>query len=248
MILVPAIDIRGGRAVRLRQGDFSDEAVYSDDPAEAARAWVDAGARMLHVVDLDGARTGSPAATDELRRISRSAGVTVQFGGGLRSLDAVARALDAGADRAVVGTAALTDERFLDDALERFGDRLVVSVDARGGRVTLAGWTESTDAPAPGVVERLVRRGVRRIVHTDVDRDGTLDGPNLDGIRAVAAAARDLAGVLCSGGVGAIDDLRSLAAMALPEIEGVIAGKALYERRFGVAEGQAVLDGAASPR
>jgi phosphoribosylformimino-5-aminoimidazole carboxamide ribotide isomerase len=247
VILIPAVDIRGGRAVRLRKGDFDAETVYASDPLEAARAWVEAGARALHVVDLDGARSGRPAAIEHLRRIATSAGVPVQYGGGLRSVDDAARAIDAGADRVVVGTAALSDERFLDAALETLGDRVVVSVDARGGRVALAGWVERTDSPTEAVVERLARRGVRRIVHTDVDRDGTLEGPSLDGIRAVHAAAGG-ASVICSGGVGSVDDLGAIAALALPRLEGVIAGKALYERRFTVAEGQAALDGAVARR
>jgi phosphoribosylformimino-5-aminoimidazole carboxamide ribotide isomerase len=242
VILIPAIDIRGSRAVRLRQGDFDSETVYAEDPLDAARTWVDAGARALHVVDLDGARSGEPAAIDQLERIARELDVPVQYGGGLRSLEDVARALEAGARRAVLGTAVLSDDAFLDEVLGRFADRVVVSVDARGGRVALAGWTESTDAPADTVVARLVRRGVERIVHTDVDRDGTLEGPSLDGLWDVVTATGGRASVICSGGVGSLEDLRAIGSLGLPRLEGVIAGKALYERRFTVAEGQAALD------
>jgi phosphoribosylformimino-5-aminoimidazole carboxamide ribotide isomerase len=246
VILIPAVDIRGGRAVRLRQGDFERETVYADDPLEAARRWVEAGARRLHVVDLDGARGGEPAALDHLERIAGELPVPVQYGGGLRTVAAAAEALAAGADRAVLGTAAVSDDVFLDSVLERFGDRAAVAVDSREGFVALAGWTERTDAPAERVIERLVRRGVERVVYTDVDRDGTLTGPQLDRVRrAVGAAGR--AAVTCSGGIASLDDLRAVGNLRLPGLEGVIAGTALYEGRFTLAEGQAALDDAALP-
>ena len=243
MILIPAIDIRGDRAVRLRQGDFRREKVYADDPLEAARRWAEAGARRLHVVDLDGARAGEPAALRHLERIAGEVGVPVQYGGGLRTVAAVSRAIAAGAERAMLGTAALSDDAFLDSVLDRFGDRAAVAVDTRGGFVALAGWTESTDAPAERVMERLVRRGVERLVYTDVDRDGTLSGPRLDRIRRAVAAASP-ASVTCSGGIGSIADLRAVGGLRLPGLEGVVAGTALYEDRFTLAEGQAALDGA----
>lgn len=242
MILLPAIDIRDGRAVRLRQGDFDDETVYADDPLEAARAWVDAGARRLHVVDLDGARRGEPASLEHLGRIAGELGVPIQYGGGLRTLEAAAAAVAAGADRIVLGTAALRDEAFLDSALERFGDRVAVAVDARAGEVAVAGWTEGTGIGAEEVVARVRGRGAMRIVFTDVERDGMLDGPDVDRLLDVAAATGDGAELLYSGGIGSLDHLRSLAALRLDVLAGVISGKALYERRFTVAEGQAALD------
>lgn len=244
MILIPAVDIRGGRAVRLRQGDFGQETVYADDPLEAAGRWVEAGARRLHVVDLDGARGGEPAALDHLERIAHEVAVPVQYGGGLRTIEAVARALGAGAERAVVGTAALSDDAFLDSVLERFGERAAVAVDARDGFVALAGWTERTDAPAERVIERLVRRGVERLVYTDADRDGTLTGPCLEHVRLAVTAAGG-ASVVCSGGIGSVEDLRAVGSLRLRGLEGVIAGTALYERRFTLSEGQAALDEAA---
>ena len=247
MILVPAVDIRGGRVVRLRQGDFGRETVYAEDPLGAARRWVEAGACRLHVVDLDGARDGEPAALGHLEEIVGELAVPVQYGGGLRTVDAVGRALTAGAERAVLGTAALSDEAFLDSVLERFGDRAAVAVDARDGSVALSGWTEQTDVPAERVIERLVRRGVTRLVYTDVDRDGTLSGPRLDRVRRTVAAA-GTASVICSGGIGSLDDLRAVGGLKLPQLEGVIAGTALYEHRFTLAEGQAALDDAAVRR
>ena len=240
MILLPAIDIRGGRAVRLERGDFDRETVYGDSPLEAARAWVDAGARALHVVDLDGALAGKPASLDHLGAIAGDLGVPVQYGGGLRSLDAIGAAIHAGAARVVLGTAAFRDPDLLDAALAAWRDRIAVAIDVRDGRVAVAGWTESTGSTPEEVIGAMERRGVERLVLTSVDRDGMLSGPDLEGLRRVAAAAG--ANLLYSGGIGSVEDLRALAALELPRLEGVIAGKALYEQRFSVAEGQAALD------
>jgi phosphoribosylformimino-5-aminoimidazole carboxamide ribotide isomerase len=239
LILYPAIDIRDGRAVRLRQGDFDDETVYRDDPLDAARDWTAAGARALHVVDLDGARSGEPASLDHLERIAAECGVPVQYGGGLRTPDAVRAAFSAGADRAIVGTAALRDVDFLDAVVAEHGSRIVVSVDVRGGRIATAGWTETSDLPGAEAIRRLQDRGVRSFVYTDADRDGMLDGPDLDAVREVAAAVRGR--FIYSGGIGDLDHLRDLAGLRLVNLAGVISGKALYERRFTVAEGQAAL-------
>jgi phosphoribosylformimino-5-aminoimidazole carboxamide ribotide isomerase len=176
MILYPAVDIRGGKAVRLTHGDFDAETVYNDDPLDAARSWVDAGARYLHVVDLDGAKAGAPASIDHLRRIVAGTGVPVQYGGGLRNVDAVREALRAGAERVIVGTAALRDVDFLDDILASWGPRVVVSVDVRGGKIATAGWTQVTDMPAADAILRLHDRGVASFVYTDADRDGAPGG------------------------------------------------------------------------
>jgi len=244
VILLPAIDIAGGRAVRLVQGDFDAETVYADSPLEAARAWVDAGARYLHMVDLDGARTGSPQSLDHLARVVQELGVPVQYGGGLRSIEAVAGAIEAGASRAILGTAAFADVDFLDEAVSRYGRRIVVSVDTRGGFVSTAGWTETTTLPADAAIERLQDRGVRTFVYTDVDKDGLLGGPDLDGVRRIATVVRGH--FMYSGGIGRLEDLVALAGLRQVNLTGVIAGKALYERRFTVAEGIAALAGSAS--
>ena len=241
MILYPAIDILDGKAVRLVQGRFEDQTVYNDDPLEAAQSWVDAGARFLHVVDLDGAKTGEPKSIEHLRRITSGTGVPVQYGGGLRALTAVREALRAGAERAVVGTAAFRDVDFLDDILSAFGPRVVVSVDVRGGMISTSGWTQTTQMPAGDVIRRLGDRGVRSFVYTNVDRDGKLEGPDVEDVRRVAAAVRGR--FLYSGGIGSLDDLRALAALRQVNLAGVIVGKALYEGRFTIAEGQAALDG-----
>jgi phosphoribosylformimino-5-aminoimidazole carboxamide ribotide isomerase len=240
MILYPAIDISEGRAVRLRQGDFEDVTVYQDDPLEAARSWAEAGARFLHVVDLDGAREGRPASLPHLERITRELRIPVQYGGGLRSLPAVRDALRAGAHRVILGTAAYTDIDFLDDVLTAYGDRVIVSVDARGGYVSTAGWTETTQMPADDVIGRLQARGVKQLVYTNVDKDGMLEGVDVAEVERISDIVRGR--WLVSGGIGSLDDLRAIAAMRRVNIAGVIVGKALYEGRFTVAEGQAALD------
>jgi phosphoribosylformimino-5-aminoimidazole carboxamide ribotide isomerase len=241
VILYPAIDIADGKAVRLVQGDFDAETVYADSPLEAARAWVRAGARYLHVVDLDGARTGTPQNLDHVERIAGELGVALQVGGGLRSVDAVRDVVAAGATRVILGTAAFTDVDFLDEVVAEFGERTVVSVDTRGGFVSTSGWTETTGLPAVDVIERMQDRGVHSFVFTNVDRDGMLEGPDLDEVRRVAAAVRGR--FMYSGGIGRREDLAALAALRQVNISGVIVGKALYERRFTFAEGQAALAG-----
>jgi phosphoribosylformimino-5-aminoimidazole carboxamide ribotide isomerase len=242
VILYPAIDISDGKAVRLVQGDFNEKTVYQDSPLEAARAWVDAGARFLHVVDLDGARTGSPKSLGHLEQITHELPVPVQYGGGLRSLPAVRDALRAGAERVILGTAAYTDIDFIDDVMGAFRERVIVSVDTRGGNVSTSGWQETTQMPAEAVIERLQNRGVRSFVYTNVDRDGMLEGPDLDEVRRIAAVVRGR--FLYSGGIGKLDDLVELAALRQVNLGGVIVGKALYEGRFTIAEAQKAL----SPR
>ena len=243
MILYPAIDILEGKAVRLARGDFEARTEYDADPLEAARRWVQAGARVLHVVDLDGARSGSPVNLDQVERIAREVEVPVQLGGGLRSVGAVRDAVSAGVTRVVLGTAAYTDVDFLDDVIAEHGDRVVVSVDTRDGRLASAGWLEQTQIPAEEVFERLGRRGVRSFVYSNIDRDGMLSGPDLDEVRRVAAAVRGR--FLYSGGVSSTTDLAALAGLRQVNLAGVIVGKALYEGRLTIAEGQTALDSSA---
>jgi phosphoribosylformimino-5-aminoimidazole carboxamide ribotide isomerase len=226
--------------VRLVRGDFSKQTVYDEDPLHAARTFREQGARRLHVVDLDGAREGRPVNLDHLRRITSTVDVPVQYGGGLRNLPAVRAALRAGAERVVLGTAAYTDVDFLDEVLAAYGDRVLVSVDVRGRMVATAGWTETTQMPMEAVITRLQARGVRSFVYTSIDRDGMLEGPDLDEVRQVAQTVRGR--FLYSGGIGKLDDLRALVSLRQVNLVGVIVGKALYERRFTVAEAQAVLE------
>jgi phosphoribosylformimino-5-aminoimidazole carboxamide ribotide isomerase len=239
VILYPAIDISEGQAVRLVKGDFAAKTVYRDTPLEAARAWVEAGARFLHIVDLDGARTGSPKSLEHLERITHELQVPVQYGGGLRSLQAVRDALRAGAERVILGTAAFTDVDFLDDVLGAVRERAIVSIDTRDGHIATSGWQQTTQMSAEGVIERLQHRGVRTFIYTNVDRDGMLQGPDLDEVRRIAAVVRGR--FIYSGGIGSADDLRALAALRQVNLGGVIVGKALYEGRFTVEEGHRAL-------
>jgi phosphoribosylformimino-5-aminoimidazole carboxamide ribotide isomerase len=240
MILLPAIDIRDGKAVRLTGGEFDDETVYDADPLDAASRWVEQGARGLHIVDLDGARTGTPVNLEHVTRIAAAVEVPIQVGGGLRSPGAVRDAFEAGATRVVLGTAAYRDVDFLDEVLAERGNCVAVSIDARDGRLAASGWTEQTDIPAESVVERLGARGVRRFVYSSIERDGRMSGPDLDGAKAIAQAVRGT--FVYSGGVASVDDLRALAALRQVNMTGVIVGKALYENRFTVAEGQGALE------
>jgi phosphoribosylformimino-5-aminoimidazole carboxamide ribotide isomerase len=240
MILLPAVDIRDGRAVRLRQGDFDDETVYADDPFEAARSFVEAGARFLHVVDLDGAREGEPVNLRHVERIATELDVPVELGGGLRSIASIRRALSAGAARVVLGTAAFTDPELLDEALSAFTSRILVGVDVRGGKVAVAGWTRETQARGEDAIRRLQQQGATRFVYTNVDRDGMLEGPDLEEVKRVAAAVRGR--FLYSGGIGSIEDLAALRGLRLVNLAGVICGKALYEGRFTVRDGQAAVE------
>jgi phosphoribosylformimino-5-aminoimidazole carboxamide ribotide isomerase len=241
MILLPAVDILEGKAVRLTRGEFDRTTVYDADPLDAARRWVEGGARALHVVDLDGARSGAPVNIEQVRQITAEVPVPVQVGGGLRTIEAVREAIRAGAARVLIGTAAYQDIDFLDHAIAEFDDRVVVSIDARDGRLAGAGWTQQTDIPIEAVIEGLGARGVRRFVYSSIDRDGTLEGPDLDGARRVAEAVRG--SYAYSGGVSSLQDLQALVELRQVNLSGVIVGKALYERQFTVAEAQSVLDG-----
>jgi phosphoribosylformimino-5-aminoimidazole carboxamide ribotide isomerase len=243
--LYPAIDILEGNAVRLVQGDFDASTVYDADPLDAALKWVQEGAEWLHVVDLDGARAGAPVNLERLRRIAAESGVPVQYGGGLRSAAAVAEALAAGAARVVVGTAAFTDPAMLEQALAASDPgQLAVGVDVRGGLLATHGWAQTSELRASEAFAGLRERGVRRFVFTNIDHDGMLDGANRAEVAEVARAVGD-GGLIFSGGIGSLEDLQGLAALraelGLDGLEGVIVGKALYERRFTVAEAQAAL-------
>jgi len=241
--LYPAIDILDGCAVRLVRGDFEARTVYDEDPLSAAHGWVDAGATYLHVVDLDGARSGAPVNLEHLRRIADELGVPVQYGGGLRSVTAIDDALAAGAARVILGTAAFTQTGLLEQALSEHGpERVLVSVDVRGGHVTTAGWTETTEITTESVIDSLARRGASRLVFTNVDRDGMLEGPDLEEVRQVLQAASG-ASVIYSGGIGRLEDLQRLAGLGESSLDGAIVGKALYERRFTVAQALAALGG-----
>lgn len=239
MILFPAIDIRDGKAVRLIQGDYERETKYDDDPVVAALRWVDDGATWLHIVDLDGARAGEPVNLDHVRRIVAAVNVPVQLGGGLRDSKKVEEAISAGAERVVLGTAAVRDPEMTEAIAVAHGDRVVASVDARSGKVAAEGWTEESELATTEVITELTRRGLRRFVYTPVEVDGLMEGPELDSLREAAEATDGR--VIYSGGIGSLDDLRAVAGLGLENVEGVIVGRALYEQRFTVAEARAAL-------
>jgi phosphoribosylformimino-5-aminoimidazole carboxamide ribotide isomerase len=239
VILYPAIDIRGGQAVRLLQGDYERETAYDADPVDAAKRWAGEGAEFLHVVDLDGAKAGVPQNLEAVQRIAAAVECPIQVGGGLRDSDSVSALLDAGAERVVIGTAALRDPEFLAAAVDEHSDRIVVSVDARDGKVSLAGWTEASDVDVAEAVSDLSERGVTRFLCTAIEVDGTMEGPALSQLNEIAAATE--AHVIASGGVGDLFHLEALAREAAPNVEGAIVGRALYERKFTVAEAIAVL-------
>jgi phosphoribosylformimino-5-aminoimidazole carboxamide ribotide isomerase len=236
MEIVPAIDIRGGRCVRLYQGDYGRETVFADDPVEVARRWQDEGAPRLHVVDLDGAREGRPVNAELVGRIVAVARVPVQVGGGLRDMPAIQRYLDTGVGRVVLGTAAVRDRTLLAEALAQYGQRIVVSVDARAGQVAVQGWEQETQLAAAELIGELAALGVPRFVYTDTARDGTLEGPDFAAIESLMAGIR--APVIYAGGVSRIDDLVRLAPLGL---EGAIVGKALYTRDIILREALEVL-------
>jgi phosphoribosylformimino-5-aminoimidazole carboxamide ribotide isomerase len=243
LILYPAIDIRGGHAVRLVQGDYDRETAFDADPLDAAVRWVDQGARALHVVDLDGARAGAPVNIEHVARICDAVEVPVQVGGGLREAGDVQAVLAAGAARAILGTAALSDPALVESLAADHGERIVVSADARAGGIAVEGWERATALSTADLIADLAGRGVRVFVFTPVEVDGTLEGPGLNVLGSAAEAAQEAgAELIYSGGIGTLEHLDALAAAALPAVAGVIVGRALYENRFTVGQGQAALD------
>jgi phosphoribosylformimino-5-aminoimidazole carboxamide ribotide isomerase len=226
--------------VRLLRGDYDRETVYDADPVDAARRWTEGGARYLHVVDLDGAREGKPVNLEHVRRIADAVEVPIQLGGGLRDPESVDEAFAAGAARVVLGTSAVTAPGLVAALAAEHGERIVVSVDSRKGLVAVSGWERETGGSAEDLIAELSDRGVTRFVYTPVDVDGTLEGPELEALREAAEAAGGE--LIYSGGIGSLDDLRAIAALRIANLAGVIVGRALYEGRFGIVEGQRALD------
>ncbi len=235
MILYPAIDIRGGRCVRLIEGDFNRETAYDSDPSAAARRWVEAGAEWLHIVDLDGAVEGRPINREAVAQIRASVDVSIQLGGGLRQLTDLENALATGVDRAILGTVALRDPELVISAVSRWGDRIAVALDARDGRLATDGWLGQTDTRAVEVAQRLAQRRVRHFIYTDIRRDGTLSGPNLEGLSELVEKVD--ADVIASGGIASLDDIKAAANVGAT---GAIIGRALYDGRVDLAEALAL--------
>ena len=226
MIVIPAVDVRDGRCVRLREGRADAETVFSEDPVAMATQWAARGAQRLHVVDLDGAFGGPRQTALVAKIVAAVVPAPVEVGGGLRDIGAVESVLDAGARWAVVGTRAALDARFLQDVCRRYPTRVIIAVDARGDRVAVKGWTELADITVAEVGQRALQSGAAALLYTDVSRDGTERGPNVEATVALARAVR--MPVLASGGVGSVADIDALAAVAEAGIEGVVVGRALY--------------------
>ena len=237
MILYPAIDLKDGQCVRLLRGDMAAVTVFNDDPAAQAAAFVAAGAAWLHVVDLDGAVAGVPANEDAVQAILEAVAVPIQLGGGIRDLAAVERWLAAGVARVVLGTAAVRDPELVVEACARFAGRVAVGIDARHGRVAVAGWTETATLAVDALAARAANAGVAAIVYTDIDRDGALGGPNIAATEALARAVA--VPVIASGGVASLADLERLKATGV--IAGAISGRALYDGRIDLAAALALM-------
>ncbi|MEO5953426.1 MAG: 1-(5-phosphoribosyl)-5-[(5-phosphoribosylamino)methylideneamino]imidazole-4-carboxamide isomerase [Chloroflexia bacterium] len=233
MKLIPAIDIRAGKGVRLYKGDFSQETIYSDDPVELAARWQRDGASLLHIVDLDGARDGTSGNREIISTICRSLEIPVQVGGGLRSIADIEEAFGAGASRVVVGTMALEDPEMLEEALRRWGANVTVALDARNGVLTTRGWLGDSGQGVISTAEQMVSWGVKCLIYTDIARDGTLEGPNLEGIKTLQQALGSGVEVIASGGIANLDDLIRLRDAG---VSGAIIGKALYTGSIELAE------------
>ena len=243
MILIPAIDIQGGRCVQLRQGIKHSASVYGDDPVAMAQRWIGLGARRLHVVDLDGAFAGTRVSAELVRGIASVAGeVPVQVGGGIRTLEEIESYLESGVSQVIVGTRAIEDPAFLYAAAARFPDRVILGLDARAGRAATAAWDETSDTSALDVARGVSELALFAIVFTDIERDGMLSGINADATAAIARASG--LPVIASGGVRDEDDLRRLRTLHLDRLLGVIAGSALYEGTLDFTAAQALLDSA----
>ena len=240
MMLLPAIDIIDGQCVRLYQGDYSQATTYATDSVEVARRWQDAGASWLHVVDLDGAKVGQPVNAGLITRLCQETQLHIEVGGGLRTLEHIASTLAMGVERVILGTAALTDRELLAQALQRWGEHIVVGIDARDGMVAIRGWRETSSVQATDLAVELSAAGVRTIIYTDIARDGAMQGPNLAALRTMLSALQGSGTTLiASGGVSSLADLQRLAEL---DIAGAIIGKALYTGAIDLEEAIRVIE------
>ncbi|HEY6365902.1 MAG TPA: 1-(5-phosphoribosyl)-5-[(5-phosphoribosylamino)methylideneamino]imidazole-4-carboxamide isomerase [Candidatus Binatia bacterium] len=238
MLIIPAIDIKDGRCVRLFQGDMDKETIYFDRPIDAARHWVKEGATFVHIVDLNGAVEGRPIHTREVKAICKQTGLSVELGGGLRSTESVEAALALGVSRVVVGTAAYDNQEFLRALCKQFPGKIVVGIDARDGRVAVKGWKETTSMDAVELAKRCQADGASRIIYTDISRDGTRQGVNVEETAKLARSVR--IPVIASGGVATLDDIRNLLPLEKEGVEGVIVGRALYSGALILSDARSI--------
>ncbi|MGP1407218.1 1-(5-phosphoribosyl)-5-[(5-phosphoribosylamino)methylideneamino]imidazole-4-carboxamide isomerase [Selenomonas sp.] len=241
MLIIPAIDIRDGKCVRLFKGDFAKETVFSDRPEEMARKWQNAGARFLHLVDLDGALAKKPMNLDTVERILRSVELPVELGGGIRSLEHIETALALGVHRVILGSVAVQEPELVKEACQRYKERIVVGIDAKDGIVAVDGWGVSGDVEAGELARRMVKAGVRTIIYTDISRDGTLAGVNAEA--TVALAKESGASVIASGGVSSLADIRRLKTLEAEGVCGVIVGKSIYTGALDLAKAIEIAEG-----
>ena len=226
MEIIPAIDILDGKCVRLIQGDFDERTVFADDPVEMARRWADEGASRLHIVDLEGSRAGAPQETEVIAKVARAVDIPIELGGGIRTLEIARKMLDVGVGRVIIGTSAALDSRIAESVFGELADQAVLGVDAKDGFVAVKGWEETTRENAVDFAIRMQAIGARRVVYTDISRDGMLEGVNIPAVRRMAEAL-DIP-VIASGGVSTLEDIKNLKDIQSIGVEGAILGKALY--------------------
>jgi phosphoribosylformimino-5-aminoimidazole carboxamide ribotide isomerase len=230
MLVIPAIDIREKKVVRLLKGDFAKETVYSDNPVEVAKGWQSKGAKLLHIVDLDGAYSGEPKNLDVIRDIQKAVDIPIEAGGGLRDYESVDMALSAGVARVIIGTRAYMDEDFLIKLIDKFNKRIAVSIDAEGKDVVAKGWRSKTLFNAPELAKKMESLGVKTIIYTNVLKDGTLESPQLDIVKEMLDSVKT--DIIISGGISCLKDIEDIKALRRPNLNGVIVGKALYEGKL----------------
>ncbi len=234
MLIIPAIDLRNGKVVRLFQGKFSQEKVYSSDPVKMAKHWARQGAKFLHIVDLDGASCGSIHNLEVLKKIINQVGIPLEFGGGVRSMGRIFQLLNLGVQRVILGTKAASDAPFLRKAWKKFGDRIIVSIDSKNGKVLTKGWGYGTSKTTLDFAKELRVIGFKQLIYTDISKDGTLSGPNILGIKELLKETG--LNIIASGGVADLKDLLKLNKLEKQGLSGVIIGKALYEGKFTLAQ------------
>lgn len=238
MIIYPAIDIRGGKCVRLLKGEFSQQTVYGDDPSEMAAKWEAAGAKYLHLVDLDGALKGRSVNTEAIKKIARTVNIPIQLGGGIRNEEAIAEKFDAGVQRVILGTAAVNDPEFVKRVAQKYNERIVVGIDAKDGYAAVEGWSSVSDLRAVDFAKMMADIGISTVIYTDIATDGTLGGPNLSAMEEMVNAVPEI-DVIASGGIATIDDI---AALKTTGVAGAITGRALYANTLDLAEAIALAE------
>ena len=240
MLVFPAIDIRGGKCVRLFQGDFKQETVFSNNPEEMAEQWASQGASYLHIVDLDGARSGSPVNVFIIKKILETVQIPIEVGGGIRSLDNIYDLLEMGVDRVILGSAAVDNPNLVKQAAREFGESVIVGIDAKNGKVAVHGWDDTSEITSTSLAMRMGDAGITTIIFTDISKDGTLSGVNAE--RFANIAIRSGISVIASGGVGSIDDIKSLKKYEKDGVVGVILGKSIYTGKLDLSEAIAVAE------